>query len=402
MAALKSPRWTPEEVAALREVYPTGGLKAAVVRLPDRSWHAIHMKAQKLRIGCDMTKVCGGERRCKCEGADLTKALELREQGWSMAKIGAHLGFAESTINNAVLIHDCTAKGYTPAEHYPNGRLTPSARERLRWMLKKGLKGVEIQLRLGISSAAVHNERCRYNRELKANSKALLPPAGNGEKYSGARIDPRARKEAERLFMEGYGTKKVSGMSGISKTVCTRIRSKLVKRLQRKGEALLGCDLEGKRHVMRDHARQIPDELKARLRELLMQRVPVRRAARMVGIGSCSAYRIRDELKQEVGDALPPPRLPGKTKPLQREMLYSQAIPQGFMWRYRQLVRQHGDADTARQALRAEIADAKRNRSFAQQLEALSRGEVQIAPAFVPRRAAPDYTLGGIATGALS
>lgn len=401
MAAHKSARWTAEETAVLREVYPSGGLKAAVVRLPDRSWHAIHMKAQTLRIGCDMTKVCGGERRCKCSGEDLARALELREQGWSMAKIGAHLGFAESTITNAVLIHDCTAKGYTPAERYPNGRLTPGGRERLRWMLKKGLRGVEIQLRLGVSGAAVHNERSRYNRDLKANGKALLPPPGNGEKYSGARINPKARKEAERLFMEGYGTKKVSEMSGVSKTVCTRIRSKMLTRLKRKGEALPGCDLDGKRHVMRDHARQIPDELKTRLRELLMQRVPVRRAARMVGIGSCSAYRIRDIIKAEIGDALPAPRLPGKTKPLQREMLYSQAIPEGFMWRYRQLVREHGDADVARQALRAEIAEAKRNRSFDDKLAAVSRGEVQIAPVFVPRRAAPDYTMGGIATGAL-
>ena len=144
MPARRNPDWSRAEIALLREHYPNGGLKVALEYLPSRSWHSIHMKAQKLRIRCDMTKVCGGERRCKCAGADLDTALKLRSQGWSMAKIGAHLGFAESTITNAVLIHDCVAKGYTPAERYPNGRLTPAARERLRWMLKKGLKGVEI------------------------------------------------------------------------------------------------------------------------------------------------------------------------------------------------------------------------------------------------------------------
>jgi hypothetical protein len=397
MPARRNPRWTPSEIAALREVYPGGGLKGALERLPHRSWHSIHVKAQKLGIRCDMTKLCGGERRCKCAGADLETALRLRAEGWSFAKIGANLGFAESTISNAVLIHDCVAKGYKPAERYPNGRLTPAARERLRWMLKKGLKGVEIQLRLGVSAAAVHNERVRYNAELKANGKALLPPPGCGERYSGARIDASSRKQAERLFLDGYGTRKVSEMTGVSKTVCTRIRNRLIRRLGRKGECLPGCDANGKRRKMRDHARHAPDELKAKLRGLILERVPVRRAAAICGIGSCTAYKIRDAMKAELGD-LPPPRLPGRLGPISREMMNRQAIPAGQLWHFRALVKLHGDEE-ARRILRAEMAETKRNRTFEQMVEAVA-GSASIGAAFHPRAAGPDYTLGGV-TGAI-
>lgn len=395
MAAHRAPRWTPAEIAILREHYPSGGLKAALPMLPGRSWHAIHMQAQKLRIGCDMTKVCGGGRRCKCEGSDLEQALQWRAEGWSMAKIGAHLGLAESTINNAVLIHQCMAGGYTPAERYPNGRLTPAARERLRWMLKKGLRGVEIQLRLGISAAAVHNERVRYNADLEGRGKAPCPPAGNGESYSGARIPAERRKLAERLFLEGFGTQKVSEQSGVSKTVCTRIRARLVKRLRAKGKALPGCGLDGRRHVMRDHARAVPDALKAKFRALIMQRVPVRRAALIAGIGSCTGYKLRDAMKAE-GMDVPRPRLPGKTQPLQREMMNAGAIPQGKLYRYRRLVRELGDPDKARAALRAEIAEAKRNLTFEERLKLVAQGHGKVVAVQRIATAGPDFTLGGV------
>lgn len=395
MAAHRNPDWTRAEIAVLREHYPNGGLKAVLEHLPHRSWHGIHMKAQKLGIRCDMTKVNGG-RRCKLAGEHLQQAICLREKGWSFAKIGAHLGYAECTVSNAVLIAQCLAQGYTPADRSPNGRLTAAGHERLRWMLKKGLKGVEIQLRLGVSASTVAEQRRRYNAELKGKGKAPLPPPGGGVAYSGARISKDKKREAERLFLEGFGTKKVSERTGVSKTVCVRIRAKLVQRLKRKGQCLPGCDLDGKRHVMRDHARSIPEELKLRFRDLLMLRVPVRRAAKTCGIGTCSAYRIRDAIKAEIGDALPPPKLPGKSKVVS----FHQVIPDGWLWRFRQLVREHGDTE-ARRLLRAEIAEAKQKRTFEERLEALRRGEGRIEAAFVPRRRGPDYTLGGIATGAL-
>lgn len=393
MPAHRAPRWTPREVAALRDSYRADGLEAAMKLLPGRSWHSIYVKAFKLGIRCEREP---DAPRCRLQGDDLEEAIKLREaDGWSFARIGAHFGIAESSACNAVMIALCTRKGFTPAERHANGRLTERGMERLRWCLKKGLKGVEIQLRLGLSASCIAEQRRRYNAELKANGKAALPPPGNGVAYSGARVSLATRREAERLFLEGFGTLKVSEQTGASKTVCTRIRGRLIRRLKKSGQSLPGCDVDGTRRVMRDHSRHVPDELRAKVRELILQRVPVRRAAAMCGVGTCTAYRIRDALKAELGD-IPKPRLPGKTKPLQREMMQAQAIPPASMWRYRLLVRQLGDADQARAALRAELAEAKRNLTFEDQLELIAQGRLKIAA--VQHFGPSDHarTLGGV------
>lgn len=396
MAAHRNPRWSTSELAILREHYPLGGLKATIAMLPGRSWHSIYMKA----AGHGLKAPKPDAPRCALAGEKLEQAIRLREEGWSFAKIGAHLGVAESSACNAVLAALCVRQGFTPIERGPNGRMTDAGKERLRWMLKKGLKGVEIQLRTGLSASRIAEERRRYNTELKANGKALLPPPGNGEHYSGVRISAEAKREAERLFLEGYGTAKVAQKSGVSKTVATRIRNKLIARLKRKGQRLPGCDANGKRRQTRDHSRHVPDALKARLRELILARVPVRRAAAICGIGSCSAYRLRDQMKAE-GIDIPAPRLPGKTRPLQREMLYAQAIPDGQLWRFRELVREIGDMDRARAALRAEMAEASRTLTFEDRLALVANGRRKIVA--VPRLspADPQMTLGGVATGAL-
>jgi hypothetical protein len=210
---------------------------------------------------------------------------------------------------------------------------------------------------------------------------------------------PDARKHAERLFLEGFGTAKVSLRTGVSKTVCTRIRSKLVARLKRKSECLPGCYSNGKRHTMRDHARHVPEELKTKFKSLIMQRVPVRRACLMAGIGSCTGYKLRDQMKAE-GLDVPRPRLPGKTNALRREMLYGQVIPEGQMWRYRQLVRETGSADAARAALRAEMVSAKGNRTFEDQLQLVASGKASLSRTIRIRPVEHDFTLGGV-TGAI-
>lgn len=396
MAAPRASLYTPADIAKLREVWPTGGLKAAVEAFPDRSWHSLQVKAS--RLGLKMLEPQWGGRGCALTGDLLEQAIQLREaEGWSFGKIGAHLGFCESSVNNAVMIELCRRKGYTPAERLPSGRLTSESIERLRWMLKKGLKGVEIQLRLGVSASAIAEQRRRYNADLKARGKALLPPPGGGIAYSGAKISRAKRQDAERLFLEGYGTAKVSAMSGVSKTACTRIRNKLIARLRRKGECLPGCDIEGKRHVMRDHARSIPAESLERLKALILERVPVRRAALMTGVGSCAAYRVRDALKAEMGDAFPKPRLPGRARPLQREMMASQAIPADRLWRFRQLVREHGDVE-ARRLLRAEIAAELKAMPFEERVKHLSDPS-QIVANFKPSKAiGHDVSLTGNST----
>jgi hypothetical protein len=117
----------------------------------------------------------------------------------------------------------------------------------------------------------------------------------------------------------------------------------------------------------------------------------VRRAAAIAGVGSCAAYRIRDEMRAELGDAMPKPRLPGRVSKLRAEMLYAQAISPEHLWRFRQLVHEHGE-DEARKLLRAEIAEARRNESVEDKL----RRGAKIVSVWKPSAADYDRTLGGV------
>jgi hypothetical protein len=91
---------------------------------------------------------------------------------------------------------------------------------------------------------------------------------------------------------------------------------------------------------------------------------------------------------------------PVSVSKLRAEMLYAQAIAPEHLWRFRELVRAHGEAD-ARRLLRAEIADAKRNMTFEDQLMMVASGKASIGAALSLSRADPDQTLGGVATGQL-
>ena len=150
MPAPKALPWTRAEVAILRELYPRGGISAVGESLPGRTWKAIHQKAFKLGLQCVSVSVAPEPR---LQGADLERAIQLREEcNWSFARIGAELGYCEASVCNAVLIALCPRKGFTPAQRDHLGVLTPEGIGRLRYALKKGLKGVDIQLRLGISA----------------------------------------------------------------------------------------------------------------------------------------------------------------------------------------------------------------------------------------------------------
>jgi DNA invertase Pin-like site-specific DNA recombinase len=325
------------------------------------------------------------------EGEALERAIALRAQGLAFERIGRELGICEAAAQNAILIAQCKR----PAERDENGALTAESVERLREMLRKGFKGVQIVAAMGISSSLVSHERRRYNRDLKERGKRPLPPPGNGEKYSGARLSKEAKKAVELLYLEGFGAAKISKRTGVSHTQTERIRQRLVKRLKRKGQCLPGCDINGRRFAMKDHARAITHEQKAKFRELILNRIPVRRAAKICGIGGSSAYRIRDAIKAELGSGVPAPKLPGRVSKLRAELLYAQAIPDEHLWRFRVLVREHGETE-ARRILRAEMAEARRNETFEQKLQ---RADLKIAPAFNPRKADYDFTLGGIASG---
>ncbi len=307
MPARRPPPWTREELAVLHEFYPREGIDCAD-RLADRTWTAIHQKAFKLGLRC--SKVADAPKPA-LTGEQLEEAIQLRERkGWGFARIGAKFGVSESAACNAVLIALCPRNGFTPAERDAHGHLTAEGLERVRYALKKGLKGTDIQLRLGVSAGCVAEQRRRYNRELKLRGKAPLPPPGGGTAYSGLKLSRALKGQVEVLFLAGLGTAKISERTGVSKATCTRIRARLVKHLARKGECLPGCDLEGKRHIIAESHSFIPPECREALRQLLLERMPVKRAAKICAIGGVSAYRIRDQLAAELaarGETLPPP-----------------------------------------------------------------------------------------------
>lgn len=387
MSAHRTPRWTSAEVAILREHYPAGGLEAAQSLLPSRSWHSIYVKAHKLGLRCERVT---DAPKPKLDGDDLEEAIQLREQeGWSFARIGAHFGVSEASACNAVLIALCPRKGYRPAERDEHGRLTAEGVDRLRLALRKGLKGVDIQLRLGLSASCIAEQRRRYARELKARGKAPLPPAGGGEMYSGVKLTRAMKAEIEARFMEGLGTLKVSQMTGASKTSCTRVRNRLIRRLKRQGKTLPGCDERGVRHVQAESSRFIPGEVKAALRGMLLERVPVMRAAKLLAVGSCSAYRIRDELAADMkarGEELPKPKRPGRVR-YPADPTWPPNGP-AEIYAFREMLAEmsfdEAKAEWRRRRREERKAEAERPRSFAEQLARVQRGEIGIASA-MPR-----------------
>lgn len=406
MPARKSPPWTGREIAILSDVYPREGIGAAADALPDRSWRAIYAMASRLKLQC---QVLPDAPKAKLQGERLEEAIRLREvEGWGFARIGAHFGISETGASNAILIAMSPRKGFTPAARDDAGRLTPESIDRLRWMLRKGLKPVEIQLRLGLSAGRIAEERRRYNADLKERGKALLPPPGGGEAYSGAKVARDRRAAVERLFMDGLGTKKIHEETGVSNTTIVRIRARLVKRLARKGEALPGCDASGRRRAAKISKRYVPETTIAALKQRLLDRVPVRRAARDLGIGLSAAYRIRDQLRaqlEEQGHSLPAPILPGRDS---RAARAAEWLPRDKFYRYRELSAEHGPQQ-AKSLLLAEIsaeqqADrerrARRPRTFEEQLAAVAAG-ARLTNRLNLTRPAPDMTLGGVATGAL-
>lgn len=405
MAMPKSPPWTSEERAILAELYPTEGLNGVTDALPERSWCAIQQMAHKMGL---KTVIVGSAPKPKLQGSRLAEAVRLREEeNWSFARIGAAMGVSEAGACNAVMAELCVRKGHRPARRDRFGRLYPEEVDRLRLMLRKGLRGIEIQLRMGISAGRIAEERRRYSRELKANGKAPLPPPGGGVAYSGVKLTKAKRAEVETLFQQGLGTAKISERTGVSKTSCTRIRNRLVRRLARKGLTLTGCDARGVRHAQAESARFVTDAQRDALRALLMEQWPVARAARHVVIGNSTAYRIRDELVRDLarrGEALPPPRLPGRSREGLAHDPHWPPIGVKQIYAFRKLLATmtFDDAKTHWCHERAEErrAEAGRPKSFEEQLEAVRAG-AKIAIRQPIRKADPAYTLGGVATGSL-
>lgn len=411
--AAKQPRWTPQEIAILIDVYPRDGIDAAIDALPDRSKKAIEQRAHKLAL---RSPIRNDAPKPVLDGDRLERAIALYEGGTSFTAIARTMGCSACAATNAILMALCPRRGYRPATRDATGRLTPESKDRLRYMLKKGLKAVEIQLRSGISAACVAEERRRYNRDLASRDKALLPPPGAGEQYCGARIPAPRRRAVEAAFMQGFGAHLVSRQTGVSVTTVKKIRLRLVKRLARKGETLPGCDASGKRIAAPIASlHYIPESSVAAFRARLMAGEPVRHAARAEGIGSCGAYRLRDALRDELaaeGRILPEPIRLGRGRAQQARGAEADWLPRGRMQEFRALVHAHGQDEAKRlmleriegeraDATAARAAELARPKTFEEQLARITRGEVGVI-AKVPLRR-PDYagTLGGVATGAL-
>jgi hypothetical protein len=394
MPAHRIPRWSSSELAVLREHYPALG-GDCIEHLPGRSWTSVVQKAHKLGLRCKKAVIAPTAR---LTGEALEEAIVLREQQqWSFARIGAKFGLSEAAVCNAVLIALCPRKGFRAAERSASGCLLPEGKARLRYALKLGLKACDIQLRLGLSAGRIAEERRRYNAELKAAGKALLPPPGRGTSYSGVAVPRSLKAEIEALFLQGLGTKKISERTGASHTTITRVRTRLIKRLRRKGETLPGCDASGKRHKASESVAYIHPENIRVLREQLLEGVPVRRAAWFAAVGASTAYRQRDLLAAELkaqGERLPTPRLPGRCrKPGYRDDPLWPPATAADLIAFRGMLVDGTSFEQAREGWRerrrAERQAAREkeltyNRSFEEQLERIARGEIGISMA-IPR-----------------
>jgi hypothetical protein len=393
--------WSEPELEVLRTVYVERGLEAAIPLLPLRSRQSIYVKANKLGLLTEHRPVRKGVYRSNA-GA----ALKLRQQGLSYRAIGEQLGMCEAAATNAVLLAECGAAGHRPLERGQDGRISLAGRERLRFMLRKGMRHRDIQARCGIAAATITRERRLYEAELKERRLAPLSPAGGGERYSGARLSAADRKEVERLYIEGWGAGKISTRTGVSRTHVLRIREALIGRLKRKRQSLAGCDQDGRRIAYKGHRRSIPPANLARLRELILEGEPVIRAARLAVVGSCTAYRLFHTLQAELaadGKTILPKPWRGKRRQ-QMAHIQAPALP-GKRWgidRYRALVHDGAEHEEAVRLVRAEWKAKVAAMPFEERTRHQLAGGGKIAAVVRIERAGPQHTLGGIATGALA
>jgi hypothetical protein len=302
------------------------------------------------------------------------------------------IGAKPASFSNAYHIEVGRRNGTVPAPRDTRGCLTPKGIERIRDHLRNGSFGWQIQQDCQVSAGLVSEQRRQYAAELKVKRKKPLPPPGAGVPYAGVRVPIAKKKEAEALFLEGWGTAKVSAKSGVSRTVCIRVRKALIQRLRKRGECLPGCDIDGVRRRYRDHARAVRPEQRVALRKLIIQRVPVRAAAKIVGMGGSNAYKERDALKAELeaqGKVLPPPVLRGSK---------GYPVPEKPLAESKRLISEaKGDLTVARRLEIEEdvLAAAAGDPGLEAQLRRLIAG-ARLVEKPVMRAASPDMTMGGV------
>ncbi len=403
----RRPHYSKREDQILARLFPKDGAEACQAKLRRRSLPSIKQRAAILGLKPPCDQRHQGLRRTLCD-VQAGQALDMRDQGMAFAKIGSHFGVCEATATNAVLHAQCLRAGGTPARRDASGAILARDIERLRAMLRSGERGCAIARALGISANSVSYHRRKYQAELDQSGAAYrLPPPGAGTPYSGRKLTNKEREAVVALLKSGLGAMRVARQTGVSKTHIGRIRRTLIKEMALQGKTLAGCTSDGSRLVTLKSTRFVTAEQTARLRQLLIERIPVRRAALLTGIGGCTAYRLRDDLRVELaakGETLPNPILPGRVR-----VLSGNTLPGHDIYRFRALL-ETTSFDEARQQLSKAHPPAHSNETvattitptsppkrltFAEQLERVARGGKLISVQPFHRQVAA-ITYGGV------
>lgn len=300
--------WARREEAVIAEFYHRG-VELVAERLPNRTVQAIRQRAKKIGLA----KASPQGLRHPLADNDSSAALDRHDQGMSFEAIARTLNADCQAVTNSIMLALCIRAGNTPAKRDAAGGLVATEVVRIQQFIAAGMTGPEIQVQMGISASCVSHHR----RRMKLAG-LCPPPPGGGRRYSGSRIQEDVRLEIDRLLLEGYGTAKVAELVDVSTNVVKRARNVLIEKLRRRGECLAGCDANGRRIKVKESKAFISEQDRVDLELLLLARVPVKTAARQVGMGVASASRIRDDLRirlAEEGKDLPSPKLPGRPAP---------------------------------------------------------------------------------------
>jgi len=370
--------WSKAEVRRLRAKFPELGATGCLPLFKRRSLNSIRQKA----IVLDLAFIHPNHRGLvsPIPVDQFPRVLAMHKAGASCRAIGRAYGVSSSSATNALAAAKCRASGRAPAKRSADGGLMIRDLKRVHAMLEAGARGIDIQTEIGISASSVSTHRRRLNKERAAAGLPLLPPAGGGDRYAGARLSADDVRTIEKLFMKGYGSRIIATRTGISGTTIKRHRDRLIARLACKGQVLPGCDASGKRISVKAHAHRVTEERVAALRLHILGRLPVQRAARLCGVGISSAYRIRNALAAELaarGEILSKPILPGRSAVARR------ATEQ--------------DANAAAAAVLA--PPRPRRLTFDEQLQRVRNG-AGLTRAFKPTTT-HDVTLGGVSSGML-
>lgn len=439
--------WTETDIKRLRKLYPSLGQIETAKRM-NRTKAAIAGRAHLLGLEAH---VIINPPIVTPEQVD--QGIALVECGMGVETAAREIGCTPASFTNAYHIEVGRRRGTIPAPRDRLGGLLPEGVERIREHLRNGAFGWQIMQDCQVSAGCVSEQRRRYAKELAKARKPKLPPPGGGIAYSGVKVPAAKRQAVEQLFLDGFGTLQAFRKTGVSKTVCVRIRAALIRRLKRQGRCLPGCDENGVRRLIKESPAHIHPRQKADLRELLLEGVPVTAAAKIVGMGGSKAYEERDRLKTElaaIGEELPPPRRMGRHAfpvgpgTLKQAKAWTIAKPtvEAIVAIARVIHEQHEQAETRRileeaaakrlaaEERRREVAAAEEQRmrlmdmaiaraaqerptwrpqpkpekkklSFEEQLAAVERGEARIVRKIEIHKPLPEQTLGGISSAML-